>query len=76
MDSQYLMVCFWMMFLRYLEGFCQKTIYYQTLDIMRVSQVLRNLRYPLNPDQNSMLSATVFLSELHDDDITDIINYG
>jgi len=27
MDKQDLMVCFWMMFLRYLEGFWQKTKY-------------------------------------------------
>jgi hypothetical protein len=32
---------------------------------MRISQFLKNLRYPLNSDQNFMLSATVFLSELH-----------
>ncbi len=26
-DKKNLVVCFWMMFLRYLEGFCQKTKY-------------------------------------------------
>ena len=54
MDKQNFVVCFWMLFLRYLEGFCQKTKYQQTLDIMRISQVLKNLRYHLNSDQNLM----------------------
>jgi hypothetical protein len=30
MDKQDFMVCFLMMFLRYLEGFCQKTLYHGT----------------------------------------------
>ncbi len=37
MDKQNFVVCFWMMFLQYLEGFCQKTKYQQTLDIMSIS---------------------------------------
>jgi len=35
MDKQDFMVCFWMMFLRYLEGFCKKTIYQSISCIMR-----------------------------------------
>ncbi len=52
MDKQDFAVCFWMMFLRYLEGFCLKTKYHSIADIMRISQFLRNLRYHINSDQN------------------------
>jgi len=32
MDRQGFVICFWTISLRYLEGFCQKTIYHQTLE--------------------------------------------
>ena len=54
MDKRVFVVCFWMMFLRYLEGFCQKTKYRLGADTMRISQVFKNLRYHINSDQNLM----------------------
>jgi len=35
MDKQDLVGFFWMVFLRYLKGFCQKTKYHGTWDTMR-----------------------------------------
>ena len=43
---------------------------------MRVSQVLKNLRYPLNSEQNLILSTLSFLSASTPRAITDIVNYG
>jgi len=40
MDKQGFVVCFWMMFLLYLEGFCQKTKYHGTFDLLRSAGIL------------------------------------
>ena len=42
MDKQDFAVCFWMMFLRYLEGFWQKTIYHGTVDSMSICKLSKS----------------------------------
>ncbi len=47
MDKQDFVVCFWIMFLRYLEGFCQKPKYHGTCDSLRYPKVDRIRDIPI-----------------------------
>jgi len=44
MDKQDFVVCFWMMFLWYLEGFCQKIKYQSIADTMRICKFLKSMK--------------------------------